>query len=106
MRFHLGMEQASIGPTRQNKACDRPELGGAGKLRQLDVLVRTLLAFEGRAGEEPFPFRAEGAVKLLRQMGAEVHAACLIVDLPDLGGVVKPRKLDVPVRTLVAFEEH
>src|ERR1700757_4465659 len=49
---------------------------------------------------------AEGAVKLLRQMGAQVLAACFIIDLPDLGGADKLRKLDVPVRTLVAFEGH
>jgi adenine phosphoribosyltransferase len=49
---------------------------------------------------------AEGAVKLLRQMGAEVMAACFIIDLPDLGGADKLRKLDVPVRTLVAFGGH
>jgi adenine phosphoribosyltransferase len=49
---------------------------------------------------------AEGAVKLLRQMGAEVLAACFIIDLPDLGGADKIRALDVPVRTLVSFEGH
>jgi adenine phosphoribosyltransferase len=49
---------------------------------------------------------AEGAVKLLRQMGAEVLAACFIIDLPDLGGADKIRKLDVPVRTLISFEGH
>ena len=49
---------------------------------------------------------AEGAVKLLRQMGAEILAACFIVDLPELGGADKLRKLDVPVRTLMAFEGH
>jgi adenine phosphoribosyltransferase len=49
---------------------------------------------------------AEGAVKLLRQMGANVLAACFIVDLPELGGADKIRKLDVPVRTLVSFEGH
>jgi len=49
---------------------------------------------------------AEGAVKLLRQMGAEVMAACFIIDLPDLGGADKLRKLDVPVRTLIAFGGH
>jgi adenine phosphoribosyltransferase len=49
---------------------------------------------------------AEGAVKLLRRMGAEVIAACFMVDLPDLGGAEKLRKLDVPVRTLVSFEGH
>jgi adenine phosphoribosyltransferase len=49
---------------------------------------------------------AEGAVKLLRQMGAEVLAACFIIDLPELGGADKIRRLDVPVRTLVSFEGH
>lgn len=49
---------------------------------------------------------AEGAVKLLRQMGANVLAACFIIDLPDLGGADKIRKLDVPVRTLISFEGH
>jgi adenine phosphoribosyltransferase len=45
-------------------------------------------------------------VKLLRQQGAEVLAACFIIDLPELGGAAKLRKLDVPVRTLVSFEGH
>ena len=49
---------------------------------------------------------AEGAVKLLRQMGAEVLAACFVIDLPELGGADKLRKLDVPVRTLISFEGH
>ena len=49
---------------------------------------------------------AEGAVKLLRQMGADVVAACFMVDLPELGGADKLRKMDVPVRTLMTFEGH
>src|SRR5258707_3828027 len=49
---------------------------------------------------------AEGAVKLLRQMGAEVLAACFIIDLPELGGADKLRRLDVPVRTLITFAGH
>ena len=49
---------------------------------------------------------AEGAVKLLRQMGAEILAACFIIDLPELGGADKLRKLNVPVRTLMTFEGH
>src|SRR5207342_1668879 len=49
---------------------------------------------------------AEGAVKLLRQMGAQVLAACFIIDLPELGGADKIRNLDVPVRTLIGFEGH
>jgi adenine phosphoribosyltransferase len=61
------------------------------------ILVDDLIATGGTA---------EGAVKLLRQMGAEVVAACFMVDLPDLGGAEKLRKLNVPVRTLVTFEGH
>jgi len=61
------------------------------------ILVDDLIATGGTA---------EGAVKLLRQLGAEVLAACFIIDLPELGGADKLRKLDVPVRTLVTFEGH
>jgi adenine phosphoribosyltransferase len=49
---------------------------------------------------------AEGAVKLLKQIGADVIAACFVIDLPDLGGAQKIRELGVPVRTLMAFEGH
>jgi adenine phosphoribosyltransferase len=61
------------------------------------VLVDDLIATGGTA---------EAAVKLLRQLGAEVLAACFVIDLPELGGADRLRKLDVPVRTLVAFEGH
>jgi adenine phosphoribosyltransferase len=61
------------------------------------ILVDDLIATGGTA---------EGAVKLLRNMGAEVLAACFIVDLPELGGAAKLRALGVPVRTLVGFEGH
>jgi adenine phosphoribosyltransferase len=61
------------------------------------ILVDDLIATGGTA---------EGAVKLLRQMGAQVLAACFIIDLPELGGAAKLRKLEVPVRTLVSFEGH
>jgi adenine phosphoribosyltransferase len=61
------------------------------------ILVDDLIATGGTA---------EGAVKLLRQLGAEVLAACFVIDLPDLGGAERLRKLDVPVRTLVSFEGH
>jgi adenine phosphoribosyltransferase len=49
---------------------------------------------------------AEGATKLLQQMGAEVVAACFVIDLPDLGGRAKIEALGVSVRTLVAFDGH
>ena len=61
------------------------------------ILVDDLIATGGTA---------EGAVKLLRQMGAEVLAACFVIDLPELGGADKLRKMNVPVRTLIAFEGH
>ena len=61
------------------------------------VLVDDLIATGGTA---------EGAVKLLKQQGADVLAACFIIDLPDLGGADKIRALGVPVRTLIAFEGH
>jgi adenine phosphoribosyltransferase len=41
-----------------------------------------------------------------RQIGANVVAACFIIDLPDLGGAAKLRAMDVPVRTLMSFEGH
>ena len=49
---------------------------------------------------------AEGASKLLRSVGADLVAACFVIDLPDLGGAAKLRQLGVLVRTLVAFEGH
>jgi adenine phosphoribosyltransferase len=61
------------------------------------ILVDDLVATGGTA---------QAAVKLLRQMGADVLAACFIIDLPDLGGAAKLRALGVPVRTLIAFEGH
>ena len=49
---------------------------------------------------------AEGACKLLKRVGADVVAACFVIDLPQLGGAQKLRDLGVPVRTLLAFEGH
>ena len=61
------------------------------------ILVDDLIATGGTA---------EAAIDLLSQLGAEVVAACFIVDLPDLGGADKIRRLGVPVRTLVSFGGH
>ncbi len=61
------------------------------------VLVDDLVATGGTA---------EAAVKLLRQIGAEVLAACFVIDLPELGGADKIRALGVPVRTLMSFDGH
>jgi adenine phosphoribosyltransferase len=48
----------------------------------------------------------EAACRLLTKLGAEIIAACFIVDLPDLGGAKKIEKLGIPVRALMAFEGH
>ena len=61
------------------------------------ILVDDLVATGGTA---------EAAVKLLRQMGAEIVAACFVIDLPDLGGRRRLEALGVPVHTLVDFEGH
>jgi adenine phosphoribosyltransferase len=61
------------------------------------ILVDDLVATGGTA---------EGAVKLLRQMGADIVAACFVIDLPDLGGRRRLESLGVTVRTLIAFEGH
>jgi len=49
---------------------------------------------------------AEAAVRLLRQRGAEVLAACFVIDLPELGGSRRLKEAGVPVRTLLTFEGH
>ena len=61
------------------------------------ILVDDLIATGGTA---------EGAIKLLRMMGAEVVAACFVVDLPELGGTRKLEAMGVPVSSLTAFEGH
>ncbi len=61
------------------------------------ILIDDLIATGGTA---------EGAVKLLKQIGADVVAACFVIDLPALGGAEKIRSLGVPVRTLMAFDGH
>ncbi|RAI43287.1 adenine phosphoribosyltransferase [Rhodoplanes roseus] len=61
------------------------------------ILVDDLIATGGTA---------VGAVTLMRQLGAEVLAACFVIDLPDLGGADKLRQLDVPVRTVLTFDGH
>jgi len=42
----------------------------------------------------------------LKKIGADVVAACFVIDLPDLGGAQKIKALGVPVRTLMSFEGH
>jgi adenine phosphoribosyltransferase len=61
------------------------------------ILVDDLVATGGTA---------VGAVHLLRKLGADIVAACFVIDLPDLGGAKKLAGLSVPVRSLIAFEGH
>jgi adenine phosphoribosyltransferase len=61
------------------------------------ILIDDLIATGGTA---------EAACRLLTQMGAEIVAACFIINLPDLGGAEKIRKLGIPVRALIAFDGH
>ena len=61
------------------------------------ILVDDLIATGGTA---------EGAVKLLQSIGANVVAACFVINLPDLGGASKIEALGVPVRTLMSFDGH
>lgn len=61
------------------------------------ILVDDLIATGGTA---------EGAVKLLTQMGADIVAACFVIDLPELGGRAKLEALGVEVNTLIAFGGH
>ena len=61
------------------------------------ILVDDLIATGGTA---------VAAVNLLRQLGADIVAACFVIDLPELGGRTKLEQLGVEVRTLVAYEGH
>ena len=53
------------------------------------ILVDDLIATGGTA---------EGAVKLLRQMEADVITTCFVIDLPDLGGAAKLEALSASPR--------
>jgi adenine phosphoribosyltransferase len=49
---------------------------------------------------------ALAAVQLLRSIGAEVVAACFVVDLPELGGRQKLETAGVMIKSLVEFPGH
>ena len=82
----------SFGAVKANEAVDLTVAPG-----EKVILVDDLIATGGTA---------EAAVRLLRQIGADILAACFVIDLPDLGGRAKLEALGVPVRTLIGFEGH
>lgn len=49
---------------------------------------------------------ATAAVNLLQKIGAEIVAACFVIDLPEIGGAQRLRDMGVEVRTLMQFEGH
>jgi adenine phosphoribosyltransferase len=61
------------------------------------ILIDDLIATGGTA---------VGAAQLLRRLGADIVAACFVIDLPDLGGAKKLAAMDVPVSSLISFEGH
>jgi adenine phosphoribosyltransferase len=61
------------------------------------ILVDDLVATGGTA---------KAGRQLLQQIGAEVVAACFVIDLPELGGAAKLRDAGIEVRTLLSFEGH
>jgi adenine phosphoribosyltransferase len=46
---------------------------------------------------------ASGAAQLLKSAGAQVMAACFVIDLPDLGGAAKLRAAGIEVQSLLKF---
>ena len=49
---------------------------------------------------------AVAGIELIRRGGGRVTAAAFVIDLPELGGADRVRRLGVPVTALVAFEGH
>ena len=81
--------------------------------RRFDEQVRFPEEFVARYKTLVFQIRGEGVslsdrrvVKLLKQIGADVVAACFVIDLPDLGGADALRADGVQADALFAFEGH
>ena len=49
---------------------------------------------------------AEAAAKLIQRSGGALVGAAFIVDLPDLGGMIRLGELGIACHALVAFEGH
>jgi len=61
------------------------------------LLVDDLIATGGTAG---------AAIKLLERAGGEVVLCAFVIDLPELGGAEKLRRMGRDVTALVAFDGH
>lgn len=61
------------------------------------LLVDDLIATGGTAG---------AAIKLLERAGGEVVLCAFVIDLPELGGAEKLRRMGKDVTALVAFDGH
>ena len=46
---------------------------------------------------------ATAAAQLLKEAGAEMAAACFVIDLPDLGGAERLRAAGIEVQALLSF---
>ncbi|GGD02560.1 adenine phosphoribosyltransferase [Aquisalinus flavus] len=49
---------------------------------------------------------AEAAIRLLEKAGAEIIAAAFVIDLPELGGADRIRRMGIEVSSLVSFGGH
>ena len=58
------------------------------------LLIDDLIATGGTAG---------AAAQLLKEAGADMVAACFVIDLPDLGGAAKLRAAGIEVQALLQF---
>ena len=78
---------------------------GPGVAPQRHAFSCVNASVHGHSGRNVLQNRALGE-NAAWQLGANVLAACFVIDLPDLGGAERLRKLDVPVRTLISFAGH
>jgi len=49
---------------------------------------------------------AEAAIKLIRRLEGQIVGAAFIIDLPELGGADRLKRLGIDVHALIAFEGH
>ena len=71
-----------------------------------DALVAGRARDAGRRPDRDRRHGGSGGEAAAPDSARRCSAACFVIDLPDLGGAEKLRKLGVPVRTLMSFEGH